>query len=82
MADEEIGVVRHLYEAVNRSDWDRGAALLAGGVRWIPDNRMGLGPIDGKGDVVAFFRERTELFDDFRAELEQVDRRGTGCSRS
>jgi ketosteroid isomerase-like protein len=60
VADEEIGVVRHLYEAVNRGDWDRAAALLAGEVRWIPDNRMGLGPIYGKGDAVAFFRERTE----------------------
>jgi ketosteroid isomerase-like protein len=76
VADEEIGVVRHLYEAVNRGDWDRAAALLAGEVRWIPDNRIGLGPIDGKGDVIAVFRERTELFDNFRAELQQVDRRG------
>jgi ketosteroid isomerase-like protein len=71
MSEQTVEVVRRLYRAMDERD-DAGLAKLAHpDVEWIPDSRVGVGPVRGFEDVAAFFRDRAEMFGELETEVER-----------
>ena len=71
MSEENVEVVRRLYQAMNDRDFVAAGECTHPDVEWIPDRRVGEGPIRGRDNVVQFFRERAEVFDEIRVETER-----------
>ncbi len=71
MSEENVEIVRRLYEAINDRDWVGAAECAHADVEWVPDSRVGEGPIRGRGEVLQFFTDRVEMFDEVRVETER-----------
>jgi uncharacterized protein len=71
MSQENVEIIRSSYEAANRRDWDAAFRDLSPDVEWIPDSRVGEGPVRGREKVMRFFTERAEMFDELRTEPER-----------
>jgi ketosteroid isomerase-like protein len=71
MSQENVEIIRSSYEATNRRDWDAAFRDLSPDVEWIPDSRVGEGPVRGREKVIRFFTERAEMFDELRTEPER-----------
>jgi ketosteroid isomerase-like protein len=71
MSQENVEIIRSSYEAANRRDWDAAFRDLSPDVEWIPDSRVGEGPVRGREKVIRFFTERAEMFDELRTEPER-----------
>jgi ketosteroid isomerase-like protein len=71
MSQENVEVVRQLYSAMNARDLEAVAELADPNVEWIPDSRVGQGPVRGRGDIIRFFMEQAEVFDEFHVEPER-----------
>jgi len=69
-------IVRQLYGAFNEADWASATALADPDLVWVPDPRVGVGPIEGADDALRFFRDRAEMFDEFRIEVERLEEAG------
>jgi ketosteroid isomerase-like protein len=65
-------IVRRLYRAMDRRDTAAAADLAHADAEWIPDRRVGEGPVRGRDNVLRFFLDRAEMFGDLRTELERV----------
>jgi hypothetical protein len=48
MSQENVEVVRRVYDAMNTRDPTAGAELMHADAEWIPDSRVGVGPIRGR----------------------------------
>jgi ketosteroid isomerase-like protein len=72
MTEENVELVRRLYRAMNARDVDGVAALAHPDVEWIPDRRVGEGPVRGLENVIAFFVDRAEMFDEAVMEVERL----------
>ncbi len=70
MSQENIEIVRRLYQALNARDLPAVGALTHPAVEWIPDSRVGEGPVRGRDNVVRFFMDRAEIFDELHSEPE------------
>ena len=71
MSQENVEIVRQLYSAMNARDVEASAELAHPDVEWIPDSRVGQGPIRGRDNVARFFMEQAEMFEEFRLEPER-----------
>jgi uncharacterized protein len=71
MPGENVDVVRRLYEAMNARDVEAAAELAHPDAEWIPDARVGQGPIRGRENVVDFFMDRAEMFGALEVEVER-----------
>ena len=71
MSQENVEVVRSLYRAMNDRHPERAAEFADPELEWIPDSRVGEGPIQGRANVIDFFTDRAEMFDEFRMETER-----------
>ncbi len=71
MSGQNVEIVRRLYEAMNARDADAVTELAHPDVEWIPDSRVGEGPIRGRDNVIRFFAERAAMLDELRAETER-----------
>ena len=71
MSGQNVEIVRRLYEAMNARDADAVTELDHPDVEWIPDSRVGEGPIRGRDNVIRFFAERAAMLDELRAETER-----------
>ena len=71
MSQENIEIVRRVYEAMNARDVEGAAELVHRDVIWIPDSRVGEGPIRGRANVIRFFTDRAEVFGQLDAEAER-----------
>jgi len=69
-------IVRQLYGAFNEADWASATALADPDLVWVPDPRVGVGPIEGADDALRFFRDRAEMFDEFSIEVERLEEAG------
>lgn len=47
------------------------AELAHPDVEWIPDSRVGEGPVRGRDNVIRFFADRAEMFGELRTEAER-----------
>ena len=73
MSQENVALARKAYKRLG----DGSVALFAehadSDVEWIPDRRVGEGPIQGRDKVIEFFADRASMF----AEMES-DGQGFG----
>jgi ketosteroid isomerase-like protein len=65
-------IVRRLYAAMDDRDIETITELAHPDAEWIPDPRVGEGPIRGRENVIAFFLDRAEMFGDIRTDLERI----------
>jgi len=72
MSQKKTEIVRALYEAMNDQDSGRVAELIHPEVEWVPDSRVGEGPIKGRESVIRFFMDRAEMFDEYHVEVERL----------
>jgi ketosteroid isomerase-like protein len=70
MAHENLTIVRRLYRAMDVRDLEVIAELVDPDAEWIPDSRVGQGPVRGRENIIQFYTERAEVFDEVRTELE------------
>lgn len=75
MTQQNSEVVRQLYDAFNEGDWARATELADPDLVWAPDSRVGEGPIEGRANVLRFFRDRAEMFDEFLVEVEGLEQK-------
>jgi ketosteroid isomerase-like protein len=76
MSQENVEVVRAAYAAIDARDFRRVNELARSDIEWIPDRRVGAGPIRGRDEVIEFFTGRASMFGEIDAELERVWDRG------
>jgi len=76
MSQENVEIVRSLYQAMNERDLARAGELVHPDVEWVPDSRVGEGPIRGRENVLQFFGDRAEMFDEIRVEVERIWEKG------
>jgi len=71
MSQENVEVVRRLYSAWNARDLKATTELAHPDVEWLPDRRVGQGPVRGGENIVRFFMDQAETFEEFRVEPER-----------
>ncbi len=71
MSQENVEIVRALYQAMNDRNSEQVAELLHPEVEWVPDGRVGEGPIHGRESVIQFFMDRADMFDEYHVEVER-----------
>jgi ketosteroid isomerase-like protein len=71
VSQENIEIVRRIYEAMNAGDVAGATELVHPDAEWIPDSRVGEGPVRGRENVIRFFTDRAEVFDQLDAEAER-----------
>ena len=64
--------VRRVYEAMNAGDVGLLTELLHPDAEWIPDRRVGQGPIQGRESMIHFFADRAEMFGGLSTEVERT----------
>jgi uncharacterized protein len=72
MSQENLEVIRRAYRAMDARDIETVTDLSDPDVEWIPDQRVGEGPIRGRDEVVRFFEERAEMFGEIKTEIERL----------
>ena len=72
MSRETVERVRTLYQAMNDRDPEAAAELMHPDVEWVPDRRVGTGPVRGRERVVRFFEDRAEMFERVVEEIERL----------
>jgi uncharacterized protein len=72
MSQENVEIVRRIYEAMAARDLTALAKLAHADAEWIPDSRVGEGPIRGRKKVIRFFMDRAEMFDELHWEPERL----------
>ncbi len=76
MSEGNIETVRALYQAMNARDEDRARELVDADAEWISDPRVGMGPLIGRDEVIAFFQDQAEMFDELRIDVEELSDAG------
>jgi uncharacterized protein len=72
MSEGNLELIRRLYRAMDARDIESVAELADPDMEWIPDIRVGEGPIRGRDEVIRFFEERAEMFGEIQTEIERV----------
>ena len=72
MSQENVEIVRGAYAAMSARDLRRVSELARPDVEWIPDHRVGEGPIHGREKVIEFFIDRASAFGQLDQEIQQV----------
>jgi ketosteroid isomerase-like protein len=72
MSEEQLEAIRRLYRAMDARDIEAAGVLADPNMEWIPDQRVGEGPIRGREEVVRFFDERAEMFGEIETEIERL----------
>jgi ketosteroid isomerase-like protein len=70
MSQDNVEIVRRLYRALNARDFETIAELAHQDAEWIPDWRVGEGPVRGVENVIRFFTEQGEMLAEVRVEPE------------
>jgi ketosteroid isomerase-like protein len=71
MPQENLEIVRRLYESMNTRDAGGTAELLHPDAEWIPDSRVAEGPVRGRENIISFFADRGEMFHQLLSEIER-----------
>jgi ketosteroid isomerase-like protein len=71
VSQENVEIVRRLYETMNARDVAGAAELIHRDAEWIPDSRVGEGPVRGRENIIRFFTDRAEVFGQLDAEAER-----------
>lgn len=72
MSQQNVETVRRLYRAMDERDLDAVEEIMHTGMEWIPDRRVGEGPVRGREEVIRFFADRAEMFGEISTEIERL----------
>jgi ketosteroid isomerase-like protein len=72
MSEGNVDVIQRLYGAMDVQDAEALAEIASPDMEWIPDWRVGEGPVRGIEEVIRFFRGRAEVLEELRTEPERV----------
>jgi ketosteroid isomerase-like protein len=72
MSEQSVEVIRRIYAAMRAGDPSGVSELADADFEWIPDRRVGEGPIRGRDKVIEFFTDRASMFDQLDVEIEQA----------
>jgi uncharacterized protein len=72
MSEENLELIRRLYRAMDARDVEAAAELADPALEWIPDRRVGEGPVRGREQVIRFFEDRAAMFGEIRTEIERL----------
>jgi ketosteroid isomerase-like protein len=72
MSEENVELIRRLYRAMDARDVEAAAELADPELEWIPDARVGEGPIRGRERVIRFLEDRAAMFGEIRTEIERL----------
>ena len=72
MSAENIEAIRGLYRAMNDWDLEAIADLVHPTAEWVPDARVGEGPVRGLDNIVGFFSDRAEMFESVATATERL----------
>jgi uncharacterized protein len=72
MSEENLELIRRLYRAMDARDVEAAAELSDPALEWIPDRRVGEGPVSGRKQVIRFFEDRAAMFGEIRTEIERL----------
>jgi uncharacterized protein len=72
MSEENREVIRRLYRAMDGRDVEAVTELADPDLEWIPDARVGEGPVRGREQVIRFFEDRAQMFGEIRTEIERL----------
>ena len=71
MSQLSLETVRRLYEAMNARDVACAIELADPDAEWIPDSRVAEGAVRGRENIVRFFLDRAEMFEQLHVEVER-----------
>ena len=71
MSQENVEIVRRIYQAFNQGDLARAAELVDPDFVWIPDERQVLGAVRGRESFQRYLRDQTDVFDESQVEPEE-----------
>ena len=72
MSEQNVEIVSRVYEAMNGRDVDRIEELAHPEAEWISDPRLGIKPHRGRDEVIRFFTDQAEMFEELRIEVERL----------
>lgn len=72
MTGDNLETIRRVYAAMDRQDASTVAELAHPDAEWIPDRRVGEGPVRGRENVIRFFADRAEMFGEIRTQVERM----------
>ena len=72
MPQENVEIIRRLYGAMDARELEAVRELAHPDLEWVPDERVGEGPVRGLENVIRFFSDRAEMFEDLRTETEHL----------
>jgi ketosteroid isomerase-like protein len=76
MSQENVEVIRRAYQAMDAGDVGAIAKLAHPEAEWVPDARIGEAPARGRENVIRFFTDRAEMFEEIRTEIERITANG------
>ena len=75
MSQENVEIVRRIYEAFNERDFASGRELLDPDFEWVPDRRDPAPPVRGRDEVQRFLEDQIEVLG-MTVELERAIEKG------
>ena len=72
MSAENIEAIGRLYRAMNDRDPEAITGLVHPAAEWVPDARVGEGPVRGLDNIVGFFSDRAEMFESVATVTERL----------
>jgi ketosteroid isomerase-like protein len=75
MSEENIEIVRRIYESFNARELPRGLELIDRDFEWIPDKRDPAPPVRGREEVLRFLQDQIEMLG-MEVELEEAFQKG------
>jgi hypothetical protein len=72
MSEENREVIRRLYRAMDGRDVEAVTERADPDLEWIPDARVGEGPVRGREQVIRFFEDRAQMFGEIQTEIERL----------
>jgi ketosteroid isomerase-like protein len=72
MSGKNVEIVRRVYAAMNAGDLSGVIELATPDMEWVPDPRVGEGPVRGRENVIKFFTDRASMFGEFTHEIERA----------
>ncbi len=76
MSQENVEIVRRIYDALSQGDFERALEDAEPDFEWMPPEQDIQGPVQGAESLRRFLKDQTEAFEDFRVEAEELKEHG------
>ena len=76
MSQENVEIVRRVYDALSQGDFERALEDAEPDFEWMPPEQDIQGPVQGAESLRRFLKDQNEAFEDFRVEAEELKEHG------